>query len=376
VKSGKSDFLGYAAFLIAASIIVLAILCGARSSQSAYSPNADEQSNDERNKILQDSLKQFAQELEHSGSSRDRFVAAHLLVLTNADVVSGQTPPPAEVVALAKNALRDSPLDADLAWIESTDCNLLKDACNSENAAQRMMQLQPDNVLAYLPALNKAIAEKDETGRMALMKKMSETKNSDMHYFATTNLFLDSLQKWQAPIVYTANELYGTHLTDNAPVTQDEAKLMQALQYSSAMAIPALQPLLEQCKPADMSVVQRGYCQKIAQAMMSDKTALIRHIALKIGLRTFNQQPEASEWQTLFRQSKWQNSPENRNTNPEVNRTAFMKSMSVQDENKLLEQQLLQNGIALDPPENWQPDDEEYRQIISATDKAASIGKQ
>ncbi|MEO6658113.1 MAG: hypothetical protein ABIM73_07560 [Arenimonas sp.] len=200
-----------------------------------------------------------------------------------------------------------------------------------------------------------------------MLKKMSEADQSDLHFFSMTHLILGSLQQWKAPKLYSAKDLYGEDLKNDSPVSEYEMKAMQAFNYSIVMTFPPMQYLTEECQSKNMDAEERVYCQKIAKTLITDKTLLAKLIGVRIGLRAFDQQPEADQWRALFRKTRWQNLPQNRRSTADLDRKMLIENGLSTDENAMLEKQLLQNGVSLNPPDHWQPDDDEYRKMISAS---------
>lgn len=375
MKRRTETLLAYSAFFIISGALVFAMLLGTRHSILAKHA-AEDARNTENNRIMQASLQAYAQSLKMSALPRDRVVAARLLAPGNINIVTGETLPSAEAFALMENALAEAHQDAELTWFEATNCGAFAKVCNSEEATQRLIQLEPNNILAYLPAFNEAVAAKDDTARLELMKKMSEATDSDMHYFSGGGLFYEGLRNWQAPITYTAEEIFGEGLKNKSPITQKEARMVPAMGFAIALVLPNVQNLMSECKLPEISELQRSYCQKIAQTLSRDKTLLIKHIALRIGLRMFNKEPDASKWRELFRQNKWQHSSLNYQSSPDLDREMLFADWKNLDENNLHEKRLLANGVSLIPPTNWQPDDEEYRKIVSADSKMENTNKQ
>jgi hypothetical protein len=362
----KTTF-GYLTFFLIAGILAFAILLG--SQQNVLTA---QRKNDAAMALQSQqanvSLLNYAQKLKRSDSPRNRVVAAYIISVISAGHSKGETAPPAETIALMKHALAAAPNDTDLAWLAASNCPFLGDACSPKLASERLIALEPDNVMAYLPALNFAVTANDKRTQIALIEKMGQATRSDSHLFSITHMFYQGLENWQAPINYSPEDIYGPGLKNTSAITQKEARLVSAFGYSIAMAMPGLQPLMQQCKPADISAAMRSHCQKIARVLLKDKSLLMSSVALNIGLHVFNAEPDASQWRALYRQRKWIETAAYSKTSLDFERESIAAWPNT-DEIKTLERRAMINGGSLTPPKNWQPKDEGYQKILHQSKK-------
>jgi hypothetical protein len=360
MKERTKNILGYGVLLLGAMLVGGGIMAG---SYTLYLKNTGSLPVDkDNNKKLNDSLIRYMEQLQISNNPRDVFVAVQFLdfhesVNQTAKPVNGM------FVKQLKNAIAQSPDDADIAWVEAMGCSRLEAACDPENGIARLKRLEPDNLASYLIAFSRADKKDDTAGRKTELMAMANSRYSNIHYYSTGNLYYESLRAWHAPMPISAYALFGDDI-NQAPVTDEETRKVVAAGYSFMMSLPPLSPLSEYCKKEQLPVDELSACRKIATLMVKDKTLVMHSVGLRIGLSVFRQEPEATQWLEAFRTKAWlnlyrPNKKTKHSLRDEINAWPHEDEVAYNRNLRMTE------GISLTPPAGWQPDDEGYRKLLA-----------
>lgn len=360
MKKLSGNILGYGALLAGALLFGGGIMAG---SYSLYLKSTGASPADKaNNKKLNDSLIRYMELLQVSNNPRDIVVAVQFLDF-HESVNQTAKPVNAMFVKQLKNAIAQSPDDADIAWVEAMGCGRLEAACAPDNGIARLKRLEPDNLATYLIAFGRADRKGDAAGRKAELMAMANSRYSDIHYYSTGNLYYESLRAWHAPMPISVYALFGDDI-NQAPVTDEETRKVIAAGYSFMMSLPPLSPLSEYCRNEQLPADELQACQKIATLMVKDKTLIMQSIGLRIGLSVFRQEPEATQWREAFRTRAWLNlyRPERKTSHSLRDE---MNAWPHEDEVAYYRNLRLAEGISPVPPAGWQPDDEGYRKLLS-----------
>lgn len=359
MKQNTKNILVYCVLLTGALLVAGGIMAGA---YALYLKDTGSLPVDKVNdKKLNDSLIRYMEQLQISNNPRDVFVAVQFLDFHES--VNQTAKPVNELfVKQLKKAIAQSPDDADIAWVEAMGCGRLEAACDPENGIARLKRLEPDNLASYLIAFGRADKKGDAAGRKAELMAMANSRYSDIHYYSTGKLYLESLRAWHAPMPISVHALFGND-TNQAPVTDEESRKIIAAGYSLVMSLPPLSPLSEYCKNEQLPADELQACQKIATLMIKDKTLIMHSVGLRIGLSVFRQEPDATQWREAFRTKAWLNlyRPNKKTTHSLRDE---MNAWPHEDEVAYYRKLRMTEGISLTPPAGWQPDDEGYRKLL------------
>lgn len=358
MKEPTKNILGYGAILAAGLLLGSAIVGGTFPRHVEYDTSLF--SNSTQNGINK-SLYRHAGKLQSSGNARDLAASAFFL---DSYQPTRQVDSPASVenIEQLRQAIASSPNDADLAWLEATDCARLFKACDKQNAIRRLNRIEPDNLAVHLLEFNQASINHDDDVRDMALNAMANSRYSDIHYFSLGGLYYDALRNWNSPVTLKASEFFQDD-TDQTPVTIEEQRKMIAIGYSAASAIPALQFVSDFCKKTDLNQEQLQNCKSVARLMTTDKTIVVHRIGLRIGIAVFKHSPEAEQWRAAYLQSHWLSSQYAVPSKHHSGRDSFKAWPNI-DEFSTMKQKLAAEGIPLSPPADWMPDSEEIRKLL------------
>ena len=321
---------------------------------------------DAKNIKLNQSLIRYMEQLQISNNPRDVAIAVQFIDF-HESIHRADKPINSMLVMQLKNVILQSPDDVDIAWMEALGCGRLEAACDPENAITRLKRLEPENLAVYLLAFNRADKAGDNRLRLSELHAMANSGYSDIHYSSISKLYYEAFRGWHTPIKISAKELFGDD-SNQAPVTDDEARKVVSMGYSMAMGLPTLQQLSTYCKAEKLPADQLQYCQKIATVMIKDKTLIMHRIGLRIGVEVFMQEPAASQWREAYRVSYWQLSGHGHDPNGKTksNERKYFNQWPNADEVGQQKQRLIDKGIPLTPPAGWMPESEEIQKLLKA----------
>ncbi|MGH8050519.1 MAG: hypothetical protein ACREPB_07675 [Arenimonas sp.] len=362
MKKLASNILGYSALLTGALLLGSGMMAG---SYALYLKSTGSSPLDKaNNEKLNHSLTRYMEQLQVSNNPRDIVVAVQFLDFHES---GNQTAKPvsAMFVKQLKRAIAQSTDDSDIAWVEAMGCGRLEAACDPENAIARLKRLEPDNLAVYLLAFSRADRNGDAASRKAELAAMANSRYSDIHYYSTGNLYLESLRGWHSPMPISVYALFGDDI-NQAPVTDEESRKVVAAGYSLMMSLPPLSPLSEFCNSEQLPIDELQACQKIATLMVKDKTLIMHSVGLRIGLSVFQQEPEATQWRQAFRTHTWLNlyRPNKKSTHSLRDE---MNAWPHEDEVAYYHKLRATEGISPTPPDGWQPDDKAYRKLLASS---------
>lgn len=358
MKEAKNEILGYGAILATGLLLGAAITAGnfSRHEERKTSLYSEAVQNS-----INKSLYRHAGKLQGSGNARDLAVSA--LFLDRYQPKRGvDSPASVESVEQLRQAIASSPNDADLAWLEATDCARLSKACDKQNAIRRLKRIEPRNLAVHLLEFNEATMSRDDAARDMALKAIANSRYSDIHYFSLGALYYDALRNWNSPVTFNASEVFQED-SDQTSVTAEEQRKMIAIGYSAASAIPALQFISTFCQKTDLNQDQLQNCKSVARLMTTDKTIVVHRQGLRIGIAVFKHGPEAEQWRAAYLQSHWLSSQYAAPSRHHSGRDTF-KAWPNMDEFSTMEKKLAAEGIPLSPPADWLPDNEEIRKLL------------
>lgn len=281
---------------------------------------------------------------------------------SDAAVASGpaRTPAPApEVDAWLEAAAALAPDDALIAWAQA-NCAIKSGRCDRAAGRARLLQLDPDNAAAHLLAMNAATDA--DAARMHLADAARAT-HYDSYFLTLTRLFFGFFESlpWPPPSD-------DPHL----PSSAEHERASAAMSYVAAIAIPAFQPLMQRClpdrKPATDAIV-RADCQRVFALLAADESTLLYPLIGFRGLVALTEgEPEHARWQEARRHylwlfEQWQ-ATQWRQTQAELESgrpgdagldTDYFRTLLDQGERAAAGRFLVEHGVALIPPDDWQP---------------------
>ena len=227
-------------------------------------------------------------------------------------------------------------------------------ACDKKEALARLVKLEPDNAAVDLLIFNEANAAGDSSAALQALQSGGSKTRFELPIHAIGNLYFESLQGWNSPVVINSRDYFGKNAKDFSPLTQDEIRKTAAIGYSMAFALPAFQHYSSYCKPAPAQAVQLEACRKFTENFAKDKNIISRRIATDIAVALFTQSPEKEEWLELREQSIWQSQQYSKLIQliPDADRS-YLRIWPDTDEVDRVAALLAQNNIPLSPPAGW-----------------------
>jgi len=359
MKERTKNVLGYGALLSGALVLGSAMMAG---SYSLYEKSVASSMSDAKNKKFNESLIRYAEQLQISNNPRDLAVATLFLDFHEMLETPEQAAKPMHVEQL-RRAIALSPQDPDIAWLEAMGCGRLDAACDVENALARLRTIEPDNLAVHMLTFNLADKAGNAGLRQSALQAMASSRYSDIHYSSIGKMHLDALRGWHAPMELSVNDIFGDDI-DQSPVTVKESRKIAAIGFTMAMGLPALQPLLTQCKRENLSTDEIQVCQKIATLMVKDKTMIMHRVGLRIGLAVFKQEPLASQWREANRVSYWQLNGYDPRRKAKFSERKHFNAWPNVDEIAQQRQRLIDKAIPLTPPDGWMPESEEIQKLL------------
>ena len=180
-------------------------------------------------------------------------LAAAALLIQGADPRS--TDAAARALHLVERALEADPANHALGWMRLRLCEK-SPGCDAGEAAASMRWLDPDNAAAWLTALQRAAAERDETAIEHALAGMAQASHLRYYWNPTVVMALDALR------AQGGGERH-------APATH--AQLETVIAFALPVLVPAPQPLFDAC-PAGAAAPRHDICQRVALLLQSADT--------------------------------------------------------------------------------------------------------
>jgi hypothetical protein len=191
-------------------------------------------------------------------------------------------------------------------WLRAHACGS-EQGCDANAAAQHLMQLEPANGAAWLPALDLAMRADDIIRAEFLLQQAARAKRFDLHWGETAQLARKAIGTPAPTRVCTAAAAaIGEALELGRPGTPDDLALASA---SNVPALPALHYFFALCPLHEAIPSSRlSACRQVLQRM-ADSDTLLAHMVGVRGLATHAAtEGERTRWREELRNAEWMQS--------------------------------------------------------------------
>ena len=187
-----------------------------------------------------------------------------------------------QALTFVKQAAASAPERIDIAWLHAQMC-VQSRGCEPEPLNARLLKLDPTNGTAWLGALAQAQQDKDRAAEDQILEALSRSKQFNIYWNTLASRVAVAFSEEVAATK-------GDKLSD--PLTR---AMNQTVNWLSAFAVPAFQPLAESCGATRMvnaATAQR--CALIAAALQRSDTYLAEGMGLGIAQRIATQGTQAA----------------------------------------------------------------------------------
>lgn len=302
----------------------------------------------------QAALHQLLDTLRTSASPRERALAAQLLMVVPAadGNVAGATEE-AQSGALLRAAAQAAPDDAlvQSLWANAdprlSGCDV-KDPCPQR--ADALARVQPDNAVAWIPAVDAAWQRKDATGIDAALAKMANARGYDDFLGQALKAWMDIYTRYPLPVPTSDPEAarFGPRAT----------AFVAALAMASATTLPPFDKVVKSCQREmhpDAPKSRLRDCAQIGRTLLVHGDSLLGRMIGRALLRVSGQATPAdieparvAQWQ----QEMW-GKLSAAHTEPAQLDAVAADWARADNEIEVMQMQLQRAGIPLTPPTGW-----------------------
>jgi hypothetical protein len=215
-------------------------------------------------------LERLFSQLEDGGLPRDMALHWHLAAFMG--------DPPRRHGSELRAAAEASPRDRLVQWMwaDATDADAgctAADPCPGR--AMALARLEPDNSVAWWPAVAEASRRGDQSEVTRLIGRMAVATRHD-------DVFVDAAEAWyaaQAVVAISPAELSELRRNMGADTTQDSAAIVAGIAMSAAMALPSLGPLAAVCdaRKTPVAASRAEACARAGRRMqLGGNTMIVR----------------------------------------------------------------------------------------------------
>lgn len=298
-----------------------------------------------------------ASQLAASGQPRALALASTLqriaaLIRAN-PTATGQVPPPSAQAAQWWRQAAANAGDDVLAWTLLLQNDNDTDTRSQAEAARHWQALEPDNLAAWLAA---------DLPTEALFEAARTTTHYNQHLYPRVRWITAALRA-HPPTAAETRLLMAGDAPDPAPFNVEEFAAMAAFGIGMAVVVPGWAPLMDGCREPALQALpaRREACRHVASVLLDEPRNLETEL-MGIGLlrqlaRTPAEQATATERR---RQLDWRVRQQMQLNMASVKsgNDVFLRlfdNPAIDNEQELVEQQLRQAGIPLQPPADWVP---------------------
>lgn len=267
--------------------------------------------------------------------------------------------PSPEADAWLQDAAALAPDDALIAWAQAT-CSIETGRCDRAAGRDRLLRLDPGNAAVHLLAMNAAT---DAGAARTHLADAARASRYDSYFLPLARLFFGFFQAvtWPPPVD-----------DPQQPSSAESERAVAAMSYVAAIALPAIQPLMQRCLPDKKPVadaIVRDDCRHVFALLAGDESTLIYpHIGLRGMVALTEGDPEQAQWLDAQRRylwlfEQWQSAQlrevkaalESDRPSAAGLNLGYFRTMLDQGERAAAGRFLIEHGIALIPPDDWQP---------------------
>lgn len=323
----------------------------------------------------QSAMRELVRTLRDSASPRDRALASQLLpVIPAAD---GSEPASAEQAAsgkLLRAAAQAAPNDAlvQALWVNAmpqlSGCDV-KDPCPQR--ADALARLQPDNAVAWIPAVDAAYQRKDAAGVDAALAKMANARGYDDFLGQALKAWMDIYTRYPLPVPTSDPAAAGFSPRATA--------LVAAMGMAAATTLPPFEGVAKSCHRdlnPDAPASRFRDCAQIGRTLLAQGDSVLGRMIGRALLRVSGQATPAdiesariAQWQ----QENWMRL--GANADPARLDVAAGDWAKADNEMAVLQIQFQRAGIPLTPPAGWMAHDSRGEPVPPLGEVAPGSGK-
>ncbi|MBS0462888.1 MAG: hypothetical protein JSS41_10520 [Proteobacteria bacterium] len=323
----------------------------------------------------QAAMRELVRTLRDSASPRDRALASQLLpVIPAAD---GSEPAASEQSTsgkLLRAAAQAAPNDAlvQALWVKAmpqlSGCDA-KDPCPQR--ADALARLQPDNAVAWIPAVDAAYQRKDAAGVDAALAKMANARGYDDFLGQALKAWMDIYTRYPLPVPTSDPAAAGFSSRATA--------LVAAMGMAAATAIPSFDTVVKSCHRQmnpDATPSRFHSCAQIGRTLLVHGDSLLGRMIGRALLRVSGQATPADI--EPARNAQWQQENWMRlgaNADPARLDAAAADWAKADNEMAVLQIQFQRAGIPLTPPAGWTAHNSRGEPVPPLGDVAPGSGK-
>jgi hypothetical protein len=239
--------------------------------------------------------------LARSDDERAQAVAARLQPFEPGEAGGLRQRTQQQLARLAVAAQR-APDDVQIAWLYAARCHA-QDQCDQRAAIDRVLRLEPDNMAAWLLALEQS-DPRDQQAQAALLQRAAAAPRLDWHYGALGMLVIERLTPLRVPSC-DVPELLGAALGSRQPLAVDGAVAVTA--GAVALTLPLAAGTRTPLCPARGSIAAARLpaCRAVF-ARLADGDDLVSRLIGTTRMLAWAQTPaERAHWSERLRNLLW-----------------------------------------------------------------------
>ena len=318
-----------------------------------------------------------ARRVASSGAPRDLLAAATVfrsLSLSLMDASNATATPQQETRVWFDAAMSARPRDRLVAWYQLDGAVFYTDApVDTDPALAFLLEDDTGNAAVHLQALRLA----ETTGDTALAQRHWEQAAASSHYDAYTRAMgaalLGALHGAKLPPL--SQEL-SVHMSEglglDGPMDEADALAVTAMVLWSAIALPSLQQPVARCTPQAVAAggeQRRGECLRVMSLLADDESSLIMPmLGLKKAVELSHPGIDRQRRVERLREVHWlrEAALKGMTGGPLAFKLppGYLVQVMVEGELPAMRRLLEHNGIALEPPSGWVPEDPAIRALL------------
>lgn len=255
---------------------------------------------------------------------------------------------------LVQRALRKAPDDIVVHWLVANSAGGKSDAPAKLASIAALKRLEPDNAAAWVLTLSQAAKRNDTNEVDAALAHMAGATRFDAHYFDVMHAWLDVYTRYPPP----------PPKTQSAPDPHDpnfDMPLIAATARAGATALPALQALTIECKPAGsvpIDFTRRHDCAEIGRLMLHHSSTVMSRMIGFVVLRNLGDDVLTAEEREARRNLDWYEWNLMKITASPENHASGLKQFdddmrTLDDETETIKRALQREGVAAEAPAGW-----------------------
>ena len=258
-------------------------------------------------------------------------------------------------------------------WMLLDRCPKVGARCDRARLLQRLMAADPDNADILLTAYSDALQRND----LAAAERYWQTAANASHFRARFNdiglLMATALRQVPAlPLEPALAAAIGEDFRLGRDATTKDMADIAVIAVTAAIAMPSLAPITQRCRPqvGQLPAEARLVCKRIYTLMAADTSMLITTaVALPQLMQWADTDAERTATRERLRRFAWVYEnvmqlylrPSGEQRMPEDYADVFLRD----GELAAMQHQLRENGIAIEPPATWSPDNLEHRALLT-----------